>query len=84
MKYSEKIKFCRECNSDPIYELYSDGVRCCVYKDVKGIERLQVMHLGYHLHLDSKPCNDWEEDYILEWIINATKQLKEMMNGDGR
>lgn len=80
MKYNQKIKFCKDINTNPIYETYSHGIICCCYKDSIGDERLQVMHLAFHSQLISKPCNDWAEDYMLEWIINATKELKDRLN----
>lgn len=76
MTYREKIKFCKQVNTDPIYQEYSCGVRCCCFRDCHGAERLQVMHLGYHRHLDSSICNGWEEDYMLEWIMHATQAIK--------
>lgn len=76
MKYSDKIKFCRNVNSDPIYQEYSPGIRCNCYKDVHGLHFLEVMHLGCHLFLRSTKCNDWDEEHMLEWIMEATKQLK--------
>lgn len=76
MKYSEKIKFCRDVNRDPIYQVYSCGIRCNCFKDVHNIHFLEVSHLGYHAFLRSTKCNDWDEDYMLEWIMEATRQLK--------
>lgn len=74
MKYADKIRLCRDINRCPIYQEYSHGVRCNCYRDVHGNERLEVMNLSFHGFLRSPVCNDWEEDYIREWIINATRE----------
>lgn len=79
MKYSEKVKFCKQVNADPIYQEYSHGIRCHCYKDVHGVHFIEVIHLGYHSYLRSTKCNTWDEEYILEWIMYATLQLKEKL-----
>lgn len=76
MRYADKIRLCRDINSCPIYREFSKGVRCNCYRNVSGEERLEVLNFSFHGFLRSPVCNDWEEDYITEWIINATIELK--------
>lgn len=76
MTYREKTKFCRSVNSDPIYQEYSKGIRCNCYQDVNHTHFLEVIYFGYHTYFKSAKCNDWEEDFMLEWIIESTRQLK--------
>lgn len=79
MKKSSKLKKCREINTCPIYQEYSCGIRCCCFRDVSGNEYLQVMDLDSYHFLNSPRCNDWDEDYITEWVISATQALKDKL-----
>ena len=82
MKYVDKIKLCRNINNCPIYQEFANGVRCNCYRDVHGNERLEVINFAFHGFLRSPVCNDWDEDYINEWIINATRDYKSMYGLD--
>lgn len=79
MEYRNKIQFCKDVNTDPIYQEYGCGMRCHCFKDVQGNEFLQVTHFPSQRFLRSTRCNHWEEDYALEWIMNATMHLKEVL-----
>lgn len=82
MSYADKIRLCRDINRCPIYQVFSKGVRCNCYRDVRGDEHLEVINFSFHGSLRSPVCNDWDEHYITEWIINSTREYKALYDLD--
>lgn len=75
MTYNEKKKLCKEINNDRIYEEISHGIVCSCFRDVNGVERLEVSHSDFPIRIRSTPCVQWPEYHITEWIITATIEL---------